>query len=332
MNRRRLLQVVGAGAALGAIGPGGRAFAQSTPPIAKLVRVMNGFPPGGSADIVTRIVAERLRGGYASNIIVENRPGGGGRTVLEHARTGDADGTTIVLTPTAMLTIFPHVYTKLGYDTFRDFTAVGSAATFVTAITAGPGLPANVRTLNDLVEWTKTLPQGASYGSPGSGTSLHFVGTMLGRRSGGKMTHVPYKGAAPMMQDLLGGAIPIGMAPLGDAVTQSRAGKVRVLATTGTRRSRFLPDVPTAQEAGFSEVVAEDFFAFFVPSKTPPEIVERLSGAIREALASQEVIDRLAQLGLEARPTTPKEMGDIVRTQFNTWQPVVKASGFSLDE
>jgi tripartite-type tricarboxylate transporter receptor subunit TctC len=310
----------------------GTSFAQPAPASGKLVRVMNGFPPGGSADIVTRILAERLRANYAPNIIVENRPGGGGRTVLDHARNGDSDGTSIVLTPTAMLTIFPHVYTKLGYDTFRDFTAVGSAATFVTAITAGPGMPTSVKSLTDLIEWSKTLPQGANYGSPGAGTSLHFVGTMLGRRAGGKMTHVPYKGAAPMMQDLLGGAIPVGMAPIGDAVTHSRGGKVRVLATTGTKRSKFMPDVPTATESGFSEIVAEDFFALFVPSKTPPETVERLGTAIREALASQEVADRFAQLGLEVRPTTPKEMGDIVRAQHSAWAPIVKASGFSIDD
>ena len=189
-----------------------------------------------------------------------------------------------------------------------------------------------MKTLPELVEWAKTLPQGASYGSPGAGTSLHFVGTMLGRRAGGKMTHVPYKGAAPMMQDLLGGAIPIGMAPIGDAVQQLKGGKVRVLATTGTQRSKFLPDVPTATEAGFAEVVAEDYFALFVPSKTPADIVERLGAAIRDALKSQEMIDRLAQLGLEARPTTPAEMNGILRAQFDTWGPVVKASGFTADE
>src|SRR4051812_12890418 len=145
----------------------------------KVVRVMNGFPPGGSADIVTRLVADRLRGSYATTLIVENKPGGGGRTVLEQAKTADADGTTIVLTPTAMLTIFPHVFKKLGYDALRDFTAVGSAATFVTAITAGPALPASVKTLPEFLQWAKQNPSNASYGSPGAGTSLHFVGTML---------------------------------------------------------------------------------------------------------------------------------------------------------
>ena len=133
-TRRQFIATAG-GLALAAAGLPGAA---QTPVQSKLVRMLNGFPPGGSADVVSRLIAERLRGTYAANIIVENKPGGGGRTVLEQARTADADGTAMVLTPTAMLTIFPHVYKKLGYDTFRDFTAVGSAATFVTAITAGP--------------------------------------------------------------------------------------------------------------------------------------------------------------------------------------------------
>jgi tripartite-type tricarboxylate transporter receptor subunit TctC len=330
-DRRRMILGAAGSIVLATAGLASRAQAQ-TAGSGKLVRVMNGFPPGGSADVVTRMITDKLRAGLAPTAIVENRPGGGGRTVLEHARTGDADGTTIVLTPTAMLTIFPHVYRNLGYDTFRDFTAVGSAATFVTAITAGAGLPASVKTLPELVEWSKTLPQGASYGSPGAGTSLHFVGTMLSRRAGGKMTHVPYKGAAPMMQDLLGGQIPVGMAPIGDAVPHARSGRLRVLATTGTRRSRFLPDVPTATEAGYPEIVAEDYFALFVPAKTPADVVERLGAAVREALKSPEIQERLGQLGLEVRPSTPAEMNDIVRTQFNTWGPVVKASGFTADE
>ena len=305
--------------------------AQSQAP-GKVVRVMNGFPPGGSADIVTRLVADRLRGSYATTLIVENKPGGGGRTVLEQARTADADGTTIVLTPTAMLTIFPHVFKKLGYDAQRDFTSVGSAATFVTAITAGPGLPASVKTLPEFLQWAKQNPANATYGSPGAGTSLHFVGTMLARHAGINLNHVPYKGAAPMMQDLLGGQIPVGMAPLGDAVAQARGGKLRVLATTGTQRSRFLPDVPTAVEAGFADVIAEDYFAFFVPARTPPEIIETLGRAIRDALQNAEVRERMAQLGLDARASTPAEMNEIVRTQSRTWAPLVKASGFTADD
>lgn len=329
MKSRRLILAAAGGLALALTGIS--AWSQ-TPAQGRVVRLMNGFPPGGSADVVSRLIADRLRGAYAPNVIVENKPGGGGRTVLEQARTADADGSTIVLTPTAMLTIFPHVFKKLGYDTFRDFTAVGSAATFVTAITAGPGLPANVKTLQEWLAWAKQNPASASYGSPGAGTSLHFVGTMLAARGGVNLNHVPYKGAAPMVQDLLGGQVPVGMVPIGDAVQHAKSGKLRVLATTGTQRSRFLPDVNTAREAGFQDVIAEDYFALFVPSKTPQDVVEKLGAALREALRSNEVRDRMAQVGVDLKSTTPAEMADIVRAQFNTWAPIVKASGFSAEE
>ncbi len=327
-TRRQFIATAG-GLALAAAGLPGAA---QTPVQSKLVRMLNGFPPGGSADVVSRLIAERLRGTYAANIIVENKPGGGGRTVLEQARTADADGTAMVLTPTAMLTIFPHVYKKLGYDTFRDFTAVGSAATFVTAITAGPGLPANIKTVQEWLNWAKQNPGSAAYGSPGAGTSLHFVGTMLARIGNVNLNHIPYKGAAPMVQDLLGGQVPVGMVPIGDAVQHARSGKLRVLATTGTQRSRFLPDTPTTREAGFPDVVAEDFFALFVPSKTPADIVEKLGVALREALKSNEMRDRMAQVGVDLKSTTPAEMSEIIKSQFASWAPVVKASGFSAEE
>ena len=329
MNTRRQILAAAGGLALAAAGLPLRA---QTPAIGRLVHFYNGFPPGGSADVVTRLIAERLRGTYAQNIIVENKPGGGGRTVLETARSGDADGSTIVLTPTAMLTIFPHVYKKLGYDTFRDFTAVGSAATFVTAITAGPGLPAQIKTVQEWLAWAKQNPAGAAYGSPGAGTSLHFVGTMLARLGGVQLNHVPYKGAAPMVQDLLGGQVPVGMVPIGDAVQHARSGKLRVLATTGTQRSRFLPDVPTTREAGYPDAVAEDYFALFVPSKTPPAVVEKLGLALREALKSNDMRERMAQIGLDLKSTTPAEMAEIIKSQFNAWAPVVKASGFNAEE
>ena len=336
LSVQRSLSLPIAAFALGGFASAVLAQPAATAPVAqpggKLVRIQNGFPPGGSADVLTRLIAERMRGSYAANVIVENKPGGGGRTVLEQARSAEPDGNTIVLTPTAMLTIFPHVYRKLGYDTFRDFTAIGSGATFVTAITAGPGLPENVRNLKELLEWARQNPKLASYGSPGAGTSLHFVGTMLSRLAGNSMNHVPYKGAAPMVQDLLGGQVPLGMVPLGDAVQHARSGKLRVLATTGPNRSRFLPNVPSTREAGYADVLAEDFFALFVPAKTPADVVERLGVALRDALKSSELQERMTQLGLEVRSTTPAEMNAIVRSQFDAWAPIVKASGFASEE
>ncbi len=331
VNRRRILAATGAGSVLAGLSPLVRAQApaQTTN---RLVKVMLGFPPGGSADVVARLFAERIRASYSPNVIVENKPGGGGRTVLEIARNGDGDNIVVVLSPTGMLTIFPHVYRNLGYDTFRDYTAIGSAATFVTAVCLGAGVPESVKTLRDLIEWARKNPSKASYGSPGSGSAMHFTGTMLEHLAGGNMTHVPYKGAAPMIQDLIGGQIPIGMVPIGDAVPQARGGKLRVVATSGAQRSRFLPDVPTARESGFADIVTEDYFAFFVPRRTPPDVMERLSAVIGDAARSADLAERLAQLGLEARPTTPAQINAVVRTDFDNWAPIVKASGFTAED
>jgi len=327
-GRRRALAAGGAIVALAAAG----GAAGQAPFTNRLVKVMNGFPAGGSADVVSRLFADRLRGQFSPSVIVENRPGGGGRTVLEQARSADGDSIVVVLSPTGMLTIFPHVYRNLGYDTFRDYTAIGSAAAFPTAITLGITIPESVRTLRELIEWAKQNPRQASYGSPGAGSSMHFVGTMVSRLADGSMTHVPYKGAAPMVQDLVGGQIPIGMVPVGDAVPYVKAGKLRVVATTGPQRSRFLPEVPTAREAGYAHIVSEDYFAFFVLRRTPAEVAERLSVIIGEAARSPEVQERLGQMGLDPRPTTPAQMNAIVKADFDAWAPIVKASGFSVDE
>lgn len=323
--RRFLLAAAGFALALAA----GPSLAQ---PAGKVVRLFNGFPPGGSADVVSRLVADKLRGTYAPNVIVENRPGGGGRTVLEQFKSADADGTAIALTPTGMLTIFPHVYKKLGYDTFRDFIPVGAAATFSTGITAGPALPASVKTVQEYLAWAKQNPGQSNYGSPGAGTPMHFVGTMLARAANASLNHVPYKGAAPMVQDLIGGQIPLGMVPIGDAVPQHRAGKLRVLAVSGPQRSTFLPDVPTAREAGFANINVEDYFLLLVPAKTPADVVERLGAAVRDAVRSPDVRERMAQVGVEARANTPAEMAATIKAQFDAWAPVVKASGFTADE
>jgi tripartite-type tricarboxylate transporter receptor subunit TctC len=252
--------------------------------------------------------------------------------VLEQARTADPDGSVIVLSPIGMLTIFPHVYRNLGYDTFRDYTAAGCTSTFVTAITAGSTLPSRITTLHDLIEWGRSNPQGASYGSPGSGSSMHFVGTMISRLAGNTMTHVPYKGAAPMIQDLLGGQIPLGMVPIGDAVPYVRGGKLRVIATSGPQRSRFLPEVPTTAEAGYPEVVGEEFFALFVPARTPAATVAELNGIINEAVNTPAFQDRLVQMGLESRTASPEQMNAIVRSAYAAWAPIVKASGFTADD
>jgi tripartite-type tricarboxylate transporter receptor subunit TctC len=300
--------------------------------LSKNARIVLGFTPGGSADTVARMVADHLRGVYAPNVIVENRPGGGGRTVVEHVKASEADGSTILLTPRAMLTIFPHLYKTLGYDPFSDFTPVTAAAGYAYAIVAGPALPDEVRTLPEFLKWAKANPKGAAFASPGPGTAPHFVGVMLARASGVNLTHVPYKGALPAVQDLLGGQVPVGIVPTSDTLPHVRAGKFRVFATTGPQRSRFLKDAPTAKELGFKQVDAEESFVIVVSSKVPARVADRLGTLIRAGQQSQAAQERLAQLGIEAQSSTTEELTKWLKADYERWGPIVKASGFKAED
>jgi tripartite-type tricarboxylate transporter receptor subunit TctC len=323
-SRRRF--VASALAALAGAASGANAWAQTG---GKPARIITGFPPGGSTDIVARVLADRMRGQYAPNIIVENKPGAGGRIAVEFVKAGDADGSLMLLSPAGMFTIYPHVYRKLEYDALADFTPVSTLVGYSFAITVGPSVPAQVRTLADLMQWYKANPKSAAYGTPGAGSAPHFIGTIVARLAGVELNHVPYKGMAPVMQDLMAGQIPVGMLTVGDAVGHAKDTKLRVLATTGPARSPFLPNIPTAAESGFKDLVADEWFGMFVPSKTPPQTVERLSSSIREALKSAPVQQRFAEFGLETLGTTPAQFRQMVRSEHAMWAPIVKASGFT---
>jgi tripartite-type tricarboxylate transporter receptor subunit TctC len=246
ISRRRF--VAGVLAALAGTASGSQAWAQV---VGKPARIVTGFPPGGSTDIVARVLADRMRGQYAPNIIVENKPGAGGRIALEFVKAGEADGSLILLSPAGMFTIYPHVYKKLEYDAFADFTPVSTLVGYSFAITVGPSVPAQVRTLADLMQWYKANPKSAAYGTPGAGSAPHFIGTILARLAGVPLNHIPYKGMAPVMQDLMAGQIPVGMLTVGDVVAHAKETRMRVLATSGPARSPFLPNIPTAAESGF---------------------------------------------------------------------------------
>jgi tripartite-type tricarboxylate transporter receptor subunit TctC len=300
--------------------------------INKTARIVVGFPPGGTADIVARLVADKLRGVYAPSVIVENRPGGAGRTAAEHVKSAEADGSVVLLTPRSMLTVFPHLYQSLGYDALRDFLPVTSAGNFPFAITAGPAAPDTVRTLPDFIKWAKANPKGGAFASPGAGTSAHFVGLVLSRSSGVSLTHVPYKGAQPAVQDLLGGQVPVAVLPQGDVLPHVRAGKLRVLATTGSQRSPFFKDAPTAKEAGFRQIEAEEGFVIVVPAKVPPLVADRLGTLIRAGQQSADVLERFGQLGLDARPSSAAETARLLKADYDRWGPIVKASGFRAED
>ena len=235
-------------------------------------------------------------------------------------------------TPASILTIYPHVYKKLGYDSLADFTPVSSIASVTFAFSVSSAVPASVKTVADYVAWVKANPKEANFGSPAAGATPHFVGVMLGRAAGVQLNHIPYKGGSPLIADLLGGQVQAGVNVLPEALQHHQAGKLRILAVSGARRSPFLPNVPTFSESGFKDVAADEIFAVFVPAKTPADVVAKLNAAIRAALKTKPMIDGLAKLWFEIAGETPAEFAKIVKSELERWGPVVKASGFSTEE
>jgi tripartite-type tricarboxylate transporter receptor subunit TctC len=296
--------------------------------VGKLTRMIVGFAPGGSSDVTARLLVEQMRG-YASTIIIDNRPGAGGRIAVETAKAGAPDGSVLLLSPASMIVLYPHLYKPLGYDPVQDLVAVTTVCAFPFVLSVGPLVPRDVRTLADFIQWCKANPKLASYGTSGAGSMLHFAGMMLARAANFDFTHVPYKGASPALQDLLGGQVASTVGVLGIALPHIQAGNLRALAMTGATRSSFLPDVPTLTEAGFPGLEITEWQGLFVPAKTPPPVVHALNRSVRDALDTAEVKAGLIKLSFEAGGTSPEQFADIVRADIARWEPIVKASGFT---
>ncbi len=288
---------------------------------------MVGFPPGGPTDVTARLLAEQMKG-YASSTIVENRPGAGGRVVLDALKNSAADGSVMVLTPAAMVCLYPHVYKSMSYS-LQDFAAVTTVSTTAMAYVVGPLVPSTVKTLADFIAWCKSNPNQASYGSPGSGSPLHFLGVMLSRAANFEYLHVPFQGTAPSIQSLLGSQIASCISPIGPFVPHVRAGALRALAVTSAQRSALLPDVPTVAEAGFPTLQFAEWFGILVPARTPGATVEALNGALRTALQTKEVQAGLANQSVEVGGLTTADFARQIKTDFERWGPIVKESGFT---
>ena len=304
------------------------ARAQGGPPVLKIIV---GFPAGAGVDLIARQIAERLRSAYAPVVIIENKAGAGGRLAVEAIKQAPPDGAAIMMTPASPLTLYPHIYRKLTYDPLTDLAPLTTTHSLKMALIAGPGNPAN--TLADYLAWAKKDEKNGFYATPAAGSVPHFIGVMLARASGVKLAPVHYRGSAPAWQDLLGSHVPSYISPFGnDAITRHKAGDARVLAITGTTRSKALPDVPTFAEAGFKDLAIEEWFGLFAPAKTRPETLAALEQALRSALQSREFVEFLAGYQTEPQICTPAEFAARIRVELDGWAPIVQASGFTADE
>jgi len=326
-HRRHFLHALGSAAALGALSPLS-ALAQAL----DQVKIMYGFPPGSAGDSVARRVAEKLGGtAYSKNPgFVENKPGAGGRIAVETLKNSPADGSVLTLAPVSALAVYPYIYPKLSYKP-EDVTQVSIGAIMFHGLAVGPAVPAEVKTLKDFLAWAKANPAQASYGSPGAGSMPHLLGALLGLRAGVELKHVPYRGTVPSITDLVGGQVAAAMNPSGDYLQYMKANRVRVLATSGRKRSPYLPDVPTFTELGYPDVTSEEWFGFYAPAKTPAATIAAANAAINAALKDKSVVDALALVGLVANGSTPQEMAADQKAEYERWGPLVKQIGFTAE-
>lgn len=304
-----------------------RAAAQQV--IDRPARLLVGFQPGGSLDAIARMLVEQMKG-YAPSLIVDNKPGAAGRIALDGIRTSPPDGSMMILTPSAALAIYPHIYKKLEYDPLNDFQPVTSVGFTSYDIAVGPKVPASVKSMQDFVAWCKANPKEATYGSPGGGTGHHFLGLRLAKATGIELTHVPYRGSAPAIQDLLAGQIASNIT-VGLNIPLHKEGKIRILGTAGAVRSPILPDVPTFKEQGIA-VEAADWFGLVVPKGTPAPLLAKLNETVRAAIASKPVSDLMARLGNTPGGETSEETMARIRRDHAAWGETVKASGFVAEE
>jgi tripartite-type tricarboxylate transporter receptor subunit TctC len=295
-------------------------FANAQEPI----RLIFPFAAGGSGDAIARILAENLRTTLDRAVIVDSRTGGAGRVGVTAVKHAPPDGSTLLFTPIAPLAVYQHVYKALDYDPFADFLPVAQVGTFDFGVAVGFG---GAKSLQEFVAWAKANPAQANYGIPAIGTLPHFLGAMFGRAASIDLRQVPYRGSAPALADLIGGQLPILVTTTSDLAEAHKAERIRVLATSGSARSPFLPDVPTFREAGY-DLEASGWYGIFAPAKTPPDVVARLSKAIVTAVRAPDVRERLLAAGLEPTGVDAEEFGRIQKTNAEFWGQAVKASGF----
>jgi tripartite-type tricarboxylate transporter receptor subunit TctC len=293
------------------------------------IRIMSGYPPGGAVDALARIFAERLAEALGRPVVVETRAGAAGQISAMAVKTAPPDGNTLMVVPDSQITLYPHTVSKPVYDTLKDFLPVAHLGSYPIAFAIHPNIPA--RDLQEFLAWAKAAPKNAAYGSGGVGSTLHFLGLIVGQATGVPLVHVAYRGVGPAMTDVIAGQVPAVILPLGTLLKQAAGGKVRILAHSGSARSAAAPDIPTFKELGYSAVEANGWFGLFAAAGTAPEIVARYNSIVIQAIRTAATRERLRALDLEIREMTPAEIAASLKAEYDRWAPIVKASGFSAD-
>ena len=317
---RALAAIALAGAAL-------TAQAQSFP--SKPIRLICPFPPGGAVDIASRAIAAELSRTIGQPVTVENRPGAGGNIGGAEAARSTPDGHTIFMTTSGIQAINPVLYPKMQYDPNKDLVPVAALVSLSNVLVVHPSVKAN--SVAELIALAKANPKGLTYASSGSGTSIHMSAELFKQQTQTDIVHIPYKGSAPAVTDLLGGQVNLMFDNIPSALPHIKAGKLRALATTGARRDPTLPDLPTVAEAGVPGYESGVWFGLAVPAGTPKDIVAKISAEAVKGTRSPDFVKRMTELGYVIIGVGPDQMADMIRTEVGRWGPVVKASGATAD-
>lgn len=318
MNKRNFLH--SALLALASLGLATGAGAQEFPP-AKPVTMIVGFAAGGAADAAARMIAKKLGENIGQSVVVENKAGAGGNIAHQLVANGPADGTVLLLGSIGPLTIAPHIM-KIGYDPFQDLAPVSGAVHFPNMLVVNKD--SGLKTLADFVALAKTKPHAVSYASTGNGSASHLTGELFAQRTGTEMLHVPYKGGAPAMQDLLGNRFTGYFAAPPTALPHVEAGRLVALATTGLTRPDYMPNIPTVAEAGYPGFEALNWYSFVASAKTPPALLDRWNQEIVKVLNDPGLREALGKHGLTPHPTTRAELGEFIRKEYDKWGAIVR--------
>jgi tripartite-type tricarboxylate transporter receptor subunit TctC len=284
---------------------------------------------GGSSDALSRMLSDRLAAALRQPVIVDNRPGAGGNIGMELVAKAPPDGHTLLMGYVGTHAVNPFVYRKLGFDIQKDFVPVASVATLPIAIVVSGA--SSLRSMKELAERARAAPEKLTFGSAGNGSIQHFLGELFDRSAGVRTTHIPYKGAAAAMTDLIGGRIDLYYATLPSAIGHVRAGSLRALAVTSSARQEVIKDVPTIAEAGFPQLQLNAWFGLFAPTGTPPATLEKLRTEVNAALKSKEVAERIHDQGAEVFISTPEEFDALLKSDFQRFGKLAAELGLKLD-
>lgn len=324
LARRTLLKATGVAAA--------SAFLLRAPAVhaqEKQLTIYLGFPAGAGVDVLARMIADKLRTSMNRTVIVENRPGASGRTAVEYVKGQPADGSAVLFVPMSLMTIFPHTYRSLRYDPVKDFTPVTYLGAFSLALAVRSETP--VKSLKEYVALVKKDPSANTYGSTGVGTPSHFFIVMFERAAGISMLHVPHKGSADVMNNLLGGHIGAGILTVADISPQNESGKMRALASSGAEREPTMPNVPTFKEEGY-DIEGSFWYGAYTPAGTPADVVNRLNTHLSDAVRTPEIQAWATKSGLNLTGTGPDTLAAAQKADFERWAPIIKASGFAAED